>query len=98
MKKQISTLPLIAGLCLPAVAESKNKEPKLKPYPLEVCIVSDETLGGMGKPQHLHYDGQIYSFCCKPCTKEFTENPKKFAKKLVKEVAKLKKQSKETKK
>ncbi|WP_411847214.1 YHS domain-containing protein [Roseibacillus persicicus] len=90
-----TTLLLIVGLSLPALADSKEKKEELTPYPLTVCIVSDETLGEMGKPQHLQYDGQIYSFCCKPCTKEFKENPKKFAKKLAKEIAK---QNKETKK
>jgi hypothetical protein len=53
-----------------------------KPYPLEVCIVSDEKLGSMGDPVVKVVDGQEVKFCCKSCVPDFEKEPAKFLTKL----------------
>jgi len=35
-----------------------NKSEKLKPYPLETCVVSGEKLGEMGKPFVYQHEGR----------------------------------------
>jgi hypothetical protein len=53
-------------------------------YPTNMCIISDDKLGGdMGEPIDMIYrqDGKadrLITFCCKDCISEFTENPGKF--------------------
>ncbi len=49
-----------------------------KPYPLDSCIVSGNTLGSMGDPITLVHEGQQVKFCCKPCVKKFKANPGKY--------------------
>jgi hypothetical protein len=61
---------------------AKPDKPKVKPYPLETCIVSDEKLGSMGKPVVFEYQGQEIKLCCKGCRKDFDKGPAKFLKKL----------------
>jgi hypothetical protein len=53
-----------------------------KPYPLTTCIVSDEKLGGMGKPAMIDYKGQQVGFCCKSCIGDFEKDPAKYLAKL----------------
>jgi len=53
-----------------------------KPYPLTTCIVSDEKLGGMGKPAMIDYKGQQVAFCCKSCIGDFEKDPAKYLAKL----------------
>lgn len=53
-----------------------------KPYPLDVCIVSGNKLGSMGKPITKVYSGQEVKFCCQPCTEKFDANPAKYMAKL----------------
>ena len=53
-----------------------------KPYPLQVCLVTDNDLGSMGTPVTLVYEGQTVKFCCKPCVKKFNAEPKKYLSKL----------------
>jgi hypothetical protein len=55
---------------------------KTKPYPLKVCIVTDNELGSMGKPITKIYGDQEIKFCCKPCVKKFEKEPQKYLKKL----------------
>jgi hypothetical protein len=57
-------------------------KPKAKPYPLKVCIVSDEELGSMGKPVVFVHKGQEIKICCKGCRKDFDKDPEKHLKKL----------------
>ena len=47
-------------------------------YPLEVCVVSGEKLGSMGKPHVITHEGTEVRFCCKECLPKFNENPDKF--------------------
>lgn len=67
----------------PKTAEpAKPEKPKVKPYPLTTCIVTDEKLGEMGKPVVFEYKGQEIKLCCKSCRKDFDKDPAKFLKKL----------------
>ncbi|MCK5942100.1 MAG: hypothetical protein KAI24_09040 [Planctomycetes bacterium] len=52
------------------------------PYPSDVCIVTDNKLGSMGDPVVKVYGKQEVKFCCRPCVKEFEEDPQRFLKKL----------------
>ena len=53
-----------------------------KPYPLDVCIVSGEKLGSMGKPAVLIHEGQEIKFCCSACEPDFKKEPAKYLAKL----------------
>jgi hypothetical protein len=51
-----------------------------KNYPLEVCVVSDEKLGSMGKsPEYIYrVEGQpdrLVVFCCSGCDEDFLKAP-----------------------
>ncbi|MBI5802681.1 MAG: efflux RND transporter periplasmic adaptor subunit [Verrucomicrobia bacterium] len=68
-----------------AVAAPKANEPLpsgVKPYPLDVCIVTGLKLGSMGDPPSLIHQGQQFKFCCGACTPKFNEEPAKFLQKL----------------
>jgi YHS domain-containing protein len=51
-------------------------------YPLDVCVVSGEKLGSMGKPVILEHNGREVRLCCPNCTAEFKKDPEKYMKKL----------------
>jgi len=74
-----------------AFAADKDKAAKLKPYPLETCVVSGEKLGEMGKPYAYEYKDREIKFCCKNCVKDFKKEPAKYVKKLEEAEAKPKK-------
>ena len=57
---------------------------KTKPYPLKVCIVTDNDLDSMGGAITKVHEGQEIKFCCKPCIKKFDANPAKYLGKLPK--------------
>ena len=85
MKKIILSSLLLAGLlAVPATfaQEKGKKDEKAKPYPMEVCLVSGEKLGGMGDPYVFTHEGQEIKLCCKSCLKEFKKDPAKQMKKL----------------
>ncbi len=65
----------------PVEKKAPDKGPT-KPYPLDVCIVTDNDLGSMGDEQVMVYEGQTIKFCCKPCEKKFLKNPAKYLEKL----------------
>ncbi len=79
MKTTISiiSLALFTGLSGVTAAPAKTK-----PYTKDICIVSDNKLGSMGRVITKVYDGQEVKFCCKPCIGKFEKNPEKFLKKL----------------
>jgi hypothetical protein len=58
--------------------------PKVKPYPLDTCIVSDEKLDSMGKPVVFTHEGQEIKLCCKSCKPKFLKDPATYLKKLTK--------------
>jgi len=55
---------------------------EVKPYPLNVCIVSDEELGSMGDPIVFVNDGQEIKVCCDDCKAPFEKDPAKYLAKL----------------
>jgi hypothetical protein len=84
-----------AGSVMADEKKADSKTPaKAKPYTLKTCIVSDEELGGMGKPFVFDYEGREIKLCCKSCQKDFKKDPAKYIKKLeqaeAKEAAKAK--------
>lgn len=81
--KHIITVVLYTGLAagtLSIGAADKDKKPK--PYPRDKCIVTDEKLGGHGKPYVFTHEGQEIKMCCKDCLKDFKKEPAKYLKKL----------------
>lgn len=66
------------------VAKIDEAAKKVKPYPLQLCVVSDEKLDSMGEPFVFIHDGQEIKLCCKDCKKDFDKNTAKFAAKLSK--------------
>jgi hypothetical protein len=60
---------------LGALAQDKASSDKAKPYPLDVCAVSGETLDGThGDPFVFVSDGREIQLCCKSCQKDFDKN------------------------
>jgi hypothetical protein len=55
---------------------------KVKPYPLDTCLVSGEKLGSMGEPIALVRKEQEIRLCCKGCLKEFNQNQARLLKQL----------------
>ncbi len=60
----------------------KGQASPKKDYPLDVCVVSGEKLGSMGKPAVLVHEGREVQFCCPACIPKFKEDPAKYLKKL----------------
>lgn len=73
---------LCVAPCLASCAGSAGGKGDVKPYPLDVCIVSGNRLGSMGDPVTKVHDGQEVKFCCAPCVDEFDANPAEFLEKL----------------
>ena len=46
----------------------------------KTCPVTDEPLGGMGKPVKLTVKGQVVFLCCEGCRAEFDKNQDKYLK------------------
>jgi len=72
------TIPFLAAPLTGLAAEKKAE--KAKPYPLNTCIVSGETLGEMGKAYVFTHAGQEVKLCCKDCLKKFNATPAKYMK------------------
>ena len=70
----LTGLFLGTGLLTSAIASSS--------YPLMVCLVTDNTLGSMGKVITMKHEGREVKFCCKPCVRKFNANPAKYLAKL----------------
>jgi len=84
----LSSAPAAATPAAPQPVSEKKAADNgpAKPYPLSVCIVTDNDLGSMGDEQVMVYEGQTIKFCCKPCERKFLKNPAKYLKKLTPEV------------
>ena len=90
--KSAITAVLLAGVtCTALLSFAQDKDTKLKPYPLQTCVVSGEKLGEMGKPVVYEYKDREIKFCCKDCIKDFKKDPAKYVKKLEEAEAKAKK-------
>jgi YHS domain-containing protein len=78
-------LTLLSGLFLGAAtlpaAEAKDTGVPAS-YPLKKCVVSDESLGEMGKPVKVTHKGTDVYLCCKACIKDFNKDPGKFVQKV----------------
>lgn len=55
---------------------------KADDYPLDVCPVTGEKLGKMGKPYIYNYKGREVRFCCSGCVKKFEKDPASYIKKM----------------
>lgn len=78
-KKPVETKPVEKPVEKDPAAKPDDK---VKPYPLDTCIVSDEKLGGMWKPVSFIYEGKEIELCCKHCRKDFDDDPAGYLKKL----------------
>ena len=72
-------LPALLGAGLLSAADAKDAGVPAN-YPLKKCPVSDEALGGMGKPVKVTHEGTDVYLCCKGCVKDFNKDPAKFTK------------------
>jgi hypothetical protein len=72
----------IATFIIAAIATCASSAAEVKPYPSDICIVTDNKLGSMGKPVTIVHNGQEVKFCCKPCVAKFNRNPEKYLKKI----------------
>ena len=66
---------LTLGLASASAAEKRVKL-KVKPYPMDTCIVSDEKLGSMGDAVVFTEGDQEIALCCESCKKDFAKNKK----------------------
>ncbi len=87
----LATLVLGLSLVPPAVSAQTAPSPAnkaatakgpAKPYPLKVCLVTDNDLDSMGDETSIVYEGQLIKFCCAPCEKKFLKNPARYLAKL----------------
>lgn len=52
-------------------------------YPMTMCVVSGEKLGGdMGEPVDYVYGNRLVEFCCKMCKADFNKDPDKYLAKI----------------
>lgn len=90
MKHHPTTPTILASLVLgllvvilsPALNAAEKAKETVKPYPLDVCIVTDNDLGSMGDERSFVFEGQEIKICCKPCEKKFLKDPARYLKKL----------------
>lgn len=55
--------------------------PGTKPYPLKVCLVTEEKFDH-GKPHSFAHEGQEIKLCCEDCLADFKKDPAKHLSKL----------------
>ncbi|WP_145187659.1 hypothetical protein [Planctomycetes bacterium Pla163] len=70
-------LALLVACASPAAGDTD-----VVPYPLEDCLVMDASLGSMGDPVRIVYEGREIKFCCEPCVDEFYADPAGYLVKL----------------
>lgn len=75
-------LGLLVAIVAPAINAAEKPKEAVTPYPLNVCIVTDNDLGSMGDERTFVYEGQEIKICCKPCEKKFLKDPARYLKKL----------------
>lgn len=69
-------MALLAGAALAEDAPKKITKPT--PYPLNVCVVSSETLGAMGDAVEFVFEGRAIKVCCADCQPTFEKDPAKY--------------------
>jgi len=77
-------ITILVSTFIAGIAGAQPAPPKTKPYPKDVCIVSDNKLGSMGRVVTKTHENQEVKFCCKPCVKKFDKDPQKYISKLEK--------------
>lgn len=77
-----TVIGLMLTLQASVLYSNEKIESVVKPYPLDVCIVTDNDLGSMGDTKTFIYEGQEIKICCKPCQKKFYKDPARYLKKL----------------
>jgi hypothetical protein len=75
--------PSSPGLVAPTDKDAAWLATARAAYPLKTCLVSEEELGGMGKPADFIYreagqPDQLVRFCCKMCVSKFKKDPAKY--------------------
>ena len=65
-----------------AHADGTSEAGQVRPYPLDVCLVSDEPLGAHGPPHAFVHEGREIKLCCAGCLNAFYQDPAKFLQKL----------------
>ncbi len=78
----LSSVSAVAAEPSSKPAKESQGKGSARPYPLDVCIVTDNDLGSMGDEQVMVYEGQTIKFCCKPCERKFLKAPEKYLAKL----------------
>lgn len=84
---------VIFSICVFCLAFTSISFADVKPYPLNVCIVSDQNLGSMGDAIEYEYKGQMIKFCCVGCVAMFKADPDKYLNKLQEKVAAMAEES-----
>jgi hypothetical protein len=87
MKSSLRLLALPLILVASAFAADTQPASPATAYPLKTCIVSDDELGGMGKPvEYVHKEAgkpdRVVLLCCKDCIADFKKEPAKYLAKL----------------
>ncbi len=88
MKTQLASLAAAAiaaitlSACATTGATGGTTPAKVKPYPSDLCIVTDNKLGSMGDPITIVHNGQEVKFCCQPCVAKFKADPGRYLSKL----------------
>lgn len=78
-----SILTALALLASPSLfADAATGKQDVKPYKPDICIVSDENLGEMGKPHVFVHEGHEIKLCCKSCLSRFNKKPGDYLKRL----------------
>jgi hypothetical protein len=82
------TIKLLGGLAATTLLlsscgdqETTNNTPEAPTagaYPLDVCVISGEKLGSMGKPHVITHKGTEVQLCCDDCLTEFNKDPDKY--------------------
>jgi len=79
----LAIVVLVLGLTgVALVGHAADK--KVKPYPLDTCVVSGEKLGEdpSMKPHVFTYEGREIKLCCKSCLKDFKKDSAKYIAKI----------------
>lgn len=82
----IAVLSLL-GTAFAADANSAEPKRKIKSYPLDTCVVTENDLDSMGGAVTRVHEGQEVKFCCRACIRKFEKDPKKYLLRMERAVA-----------
>ena len=78
----LAAMLLVLLPALQADEADEAAEAAAKPYPVDICLVTDEKLGSMGAPYVFVEEGYEVKFCCRGCVGSFNRNKEQFMTKL----------------